>query len=236
MIDIKKYLEEQFKNVSNQYTSDINWQRSIDHIEKASKLIPKNAKVLDLGCGHGHHMYLLKQIRPDISIIGIDINTQKLWKLLKLERFDIRVMNGENLSFMDKTFDVILSFGVIEHVNNDIQFLKEANRVLKNDGKILIFNLPNKYSFTEIIAGLIGIENHKKRYSLKDLNLKLKYSDLKIYDHRLEFLIPAQFNQLSIRLNKFLNKYTKTIIRLDNMLCGTFLKHIAQSYYVHIRK
>ena len=236
MIDIKRYLEEQFENGSNQYTSDINWQRSIDHIEKASKLIPKNANVLDLGCGHGHHMYLLKQLRPDINIIGIDINTQKLWKLLKLERFDIRIMNGENLSFMDKTFDVILSFGVIEHVNDDIQFLKEANRVLKDDGKILIFNLPNKYSFTEIIAGLIGMENHKKRYSLKDLNLKLKYSGLKIRRYHREFLIPAQFNQLSIRLNKFLNKYTKIIIRLDNMLCGTFLKHIAQSYYVHIRK
>ena len=233
MLNVKSYLEKQFEGQKGvQYGSDINWQRSLNHVKYLAKVIVKNSKVLDIGCGHGHHMYLLKQLRPDLDITGIDIKKQKLWNVLKKEGYNLKIMDATNLKFPDKTFDVIISFGVMEHVEDDNLFLKEINRVLKYKGKLFIFNLPNEYSITEFIAGFIGIINHEVRYDKYAIIKKLSNNYLTAIRIRREFLIPAQYNHISVTLNKVLNKYTKSIIIFDKILCSTPLNFFAQSFFV----
>jgi ubiquinone/menaquinone biosynthesis C-methylase UbiE len=50
---------------------------------------------------------------------------------------------GENLPYRDETFDVILMHEVLEHVDDDLQTLREMRRVLKRDGRLVIF-CPNR--------------------------------------------------------------------------------------------
>jgi len=50
--------------------------------------------------------------------------------------------DGHELPFGDNTFDVLCSFQVIEHLEKPEHFFKEANRVLKKDG-LLIISTPN---------------------------------------------------------------------------------------------
>lgn len=141
-----------------------------------AKLIPKNATTLEAGCGHGICSTMLRQLRPDISIIAIDLHPSgdmdpkyEYWSEFKKFGVKFQIDNAESMKFKNNTFDVIFCFGVIEHLNAE-KFLSEAYRVLKKDGQLFIFNIPNKYSIAEYISKKIKIYFHPKNI----LQMKLK--------------------------------------------------------------
>ena len=55
---------------------------------------------------------------------------------------------GENLPFEDQSFDVVFSIAVLEHVADVQQVLREAIRVTRRGG-VVIMNVPNHWSFWE---------------------------------------------------------------------------------------
>jgi SAM-dependent methyltransferase len=64
------------------------------------------------------------------------------------------------LPFDDDTFDTVLSCGVLEHVPFPDESLEEIRRVLRSGGTFYVTNLPNRYSYTERIARLLGFYYH----------------------------------------------------------------------------
>ncbi len=97
-------------------------------------------KVLLVGVGTGQDLPLLP---PDIQITGIDISDDMLARTNKkilgcniiLER-----MNAEQLAYADETFDVIILNLILSVVENPHQALKEALRVVKKTGRIMVFD------------------------------------------------------------------------------------------------
>ena len=63
------------------------------------------------------------------------------------------------LPFEDGGFDTVLSCGVLEHVHDPDTSLDEIRRVLAPGGTF-VTNLPNRYSYTERIARLLGLYYH----------------------------------------------------------------------------
>lgn len=61
--------------------------------------------------------------------------------------------------------DVVLSVGVLEHVDNDLESLKEINRILKLGGLFFCFNLPYVFSWTQNLAHIKGNYYHDRLYS-----------------------------------------------------------------------
>ena len=95
--------------------------------------------ILDVGCGYGPASYLLSQ--EDGNTIGIDIddNTLKLARKFCEGRKVIFLKNNtENLAFRDKTFDLIVSFSILEHVKDPEKALIEWERVLKDGGYLFV--------------------------------------------------------------------------------------------------
>lgn len=124
-----------------------------DYIFKYSEKI-KNKRVLDVGCGLGNYTSLFSHDRNDV--IGLDIGDFRLPQFsnsFKFVKYD-----GEKMPFRDNFFDVIVSFDVIEHIKNDLQFVKEIKRILKLRGKLLVVT-PNRTRLAAILLRLIG-----KRY------------------------------------------------------------------------
>lgn len=102
-----------------------------EHIEKLKKLIPLGEASLTLNCGCG------KGEQRDIfgPSIGIDISFENIRALTRKGEKGI-VADMEFLPFKDNIFDVVYGFGIIHHLNNIERGIKEASRVLKNEGYI----------------------------------------------------------------------------------------------------
>jgi len=100
----------------------------------------KGDKVLDLGCGNGRFFEILKG--KSINYIGVD-SSEKLIKIAR-ERYPgarFQVADALSLPFSDDSFDKIYSIAVLHQIPSGefrVKFLKEARRVLKQDGLLIL--------------------------------------------------------------------------------------------------
>lgn len=96
--------------------------------------------VLLVGLGTGQDLPFL----PDgINVVGIDISEAMLAKAEKRAKGrNIRLldMNAEKLEFKDETFDTVVLNLILSVVENPQKAMSEAIRVLKRNGKILVFD------------------------------------------------------------------------------------------------
>jgi SAM-dependent methyltransferase len=98
--------------------------------------------LLELGCGEGRGIQLLKD--KVTSFTAID-KIQEVIDRLQVEFPDVIFLQShipplpEHLA---SKFDTVISFQVIEHIKDDLGFLKEIYRVLKPGGKAII-STPN---------------------------------------------------------------------------------------------
>ncbi len=126
--------------------------------------IKDNDKILDLGCGNGRLLELFKD--KDIEYVGID-NSEKLIEIAKNKfsifnfQFSIKpkfvVVDALNLPFENNYFDRIFSVAVLHHIPSKeyrLQFLKEARRVLRPDG-LLILTVWNLWRRPKTLKSLI---------------------------------------------------------------------------------
>jgi SAM-dependent methyltransferase len=122
------------------------WQEHINRYSFASQLVQGKA-CLDVACGTGYGTALLAQ-RCD-TVIGVDLKEQAL-KHAKY-RYDSRGVefieaDAEALPFGKETFDCVVSFETIEHLERPAKFLSECRRVLRDYG-LFICSTPNGLVF-----------------------------------------------------------------------------------------
>jgi len=117
---------------------------SIQHIERyrfaASILYPKN-RVLDIASGTGYGTAILST--RGYNVIGADYDGNALVKAHELWSCDFVRADALELPFNDASFDSVVSFETIEHVENGKLFVSEIHRVLRTGG-IFICSTPNR--------------------------------------------------------------------------------------------
>lgn len=94
-------------------------------------------KILDIGCGTGETISFLQKQFPDANIQGVDLSPEAV-KFTKSRGHQATISSATKLPFPDKTFDAVLLLDVIEHIKDDTNTIKEAKRVIKNNGCIII--------------------------------------------------------------------------------------------------
>jgi ubiquinone/menaquinone biosynthesis C-methylase UbiE len=235
----------EIRNISRKYanrghefhlTSDLNWLRYLKQVELLEKIIPPRSKVLDIGCGLGQTTALLASSCEDISIIGADIQKHHSWGELKEFGCEFCLCDASSLPFISRSFDVIVSFGVMEHTNSDTRFLKEINRCLQNGGKNILFQLPNKYSLSEYFGRAFGLWHHEKTYTEKNIHDIIEICGFELKQISKEHIIPAQVGRISRLLAKFFDKYHYTIYVVDRILSNTPLSFFSQDYMIILEK
>lgn len=104
-----------------------------------ARCFSKNKTILEIGCGdlEGGEL-LLKKVKVK-RYCAIDYNMDAINLGIK-RRINAIILcsKGEELPFKDKTFNIVLSFQVLEHILEYEKFLKEINRVIKNNGVLLL--------------------------------------------------------------------------------------------------
>lgn len=102
-------------------------------------------RVLDLGCGSGYGSALIAEGARDVVAVDVSPDAVRYaaehYARPNLDHQLIRP--GQALPFADASFDVVLSFQVIEHVVDDAAYVAEAKRVLRNSGILMVIT-PNR--------------------------------------------------------------------------------------------
>jgi SAM-dependent methyltransferase len=132
-------------------------------IERICATVNKpNPRILDVGCGTGAN---LKMLAAFGKAEGVDISPQAVEFCRQRGLDSVRLGAAEQLPYEDDSFDVVTALDVVEHLDDDVAGLREMRRVLRSDGRILLF-VP---AFMFLWGVQDDVSNHRRRYTLPSL-------------------------------------------------------------------
>jgi len=164
------------ENASNHTDALMNTNRVLAEIAN----VKEGEQVLDAGCGRGGSSFWLAQHKK-ASVTGITpVQTQideclERAKELNLEKqTDFILADYCNTSFEDNSFDVVWACESLCHAGQKVDFYKEAFRVLKKGGRLIIAEYlrserPAKPNEEKLLAAWLN------RWAIKDIDTKAEH-------------------------------------------------------------
>ena len=226
---------EGFSAYSN-YFQALQYKKLFDLLETFSI---KNSNILDWGGGLGHLSVMISLLGRNATLFSI-VDKSYHWDKIA-SKYSLNIVFEpeavKSLSLKDNSFDCAISCGVLEHVRetggNELESLIELKRVLVKNGIIIVYHLPQKYSWIEFISrNFRKTYSHPYRYQKKDIEALLKKGEIGdlIKYQRYQFL-PRRWTE------KMPTSYFLAILFdwLDNFLCKTPLKFFAQCQLFVVR-
>jgi SAM-dependent methyltransferase len=120
-------------------------------------------RVLDAGCGLGYGIEILSSAEA-AEVIGLDLNSEAVEEARRRINGAGTIQQGDiqGLDFGDDSFDLVVCFETIEHVEKAPAALAEFHRVLRPDG-VLLLSSPNPDAYPS------GNEHHVREYKPGEL-------------------------------------------------------------------
>ena len=122
------YFDPEYAKILNSWGENSTW------IEIQMLLANCKGKVLDIACGSGVAMNILKRY-PELDIHGCDISDLLIQKAINLglNENNLKVTDATKMDYEDLSFDYSYSIGSLEHFTEKgiSEFIAEAARVTK---------------------------------------------------------------------------------------------------------
>ncbi len=175
-----------------------------------------NSLCFELGCAKGIITSVLKDLNK--KVFSADIDWENVIATKELINDNVILVKPFELPFKNNTFEIIICIDFLEHIDKDIECLKELSRIIKHNGKLIIATpLIGKKLFLNKVKRIIGLTMDKyghvrEGYTIDKLNNMLaeaKFIPQKIiyYSYLLTESIEMLLNRIYIMLNK--NKVKK---------------------------
>lgn len=164
--ELVKELDKCFLKMNKKELDEIYIPQAVYELAKfinfvVSKHNVMGCRVLDLGCGYGLQSILVSE--QENTVVAAEIDHERLSilrKLLRGMRSNLKVspyyMRGEKLEFQDGFFDIVYCSQVIHHMSSPRETVREAHRLLRKGGKIIIFDR-DKRSLNSLLLYPISI-------------------------------------------------------------------------------
>lgn len=171
--------------------------------------IPKDAKILDIGCAGAVFLLELKKLGYT-NLHALDYSREAVVQAKKNGLENAHQMDGHYPDFEEGSFDVIVASDSLEHLEKDEVALGNWYKILKKEGKAFI--LVPAYNF--LWSEHDDINYHFRRYTAKGLTHKAKDAGFSIirngYNYMLLFIPTATFRLLQNLLKGKKKKETQT--------------------------
>lgn len=131
-------------------------------LRRICKTLPPEPEILDVGCGTGANVLLLREFG---RVHGVDAHDEALRLCRERGIAEVERGNAEELEFPDQSFDLVTSLEVLEHVEDDFRALREVARVLRVGGRALITVPAYPWLWSEHDEAL----HHVRRYTRRRL-------------------------------------------------------------------
>ena len=132
-------------------------------VEKISATLNNpQPRILDVGCGTGAN---LKMLAAYGSAEGVDISPQAVDFCRERGLDSVKLGAAEDLPYESGSFELVTALDVVEHLDDDVAGLREMRRVLRADGRLLLF-VP---AFMFLWGVQDEVSNHRRRYTLPSL-------------------------------------------------------------------
>jgi len=158
-------------------------KRQLRLLEKARRIeqMRGRGKLLDVGCASGDFLAFMKQRGWDSQ--GVEVSPQ----MCEYARthYGLKVFNGhfQEAGFEAGSFDIITFWSVLEHLHDPLATLREAARMLKPGGKVIVL-VPNIESWEAKLLGdkwpHLDIPRHLFHFSPRTLTGLLHKADLHV--------------------------------------------------------
>jgi len=104
----------------------------------AKGIMNKNSSILDIGCGDGHFLTVLKKGGfKDLTGVDLFVDEQNMMKGIKIFQSSLEDFKP------NRKYDVVISNHAFEHMNNQLENLKCFENLVKDDG-IIVIRIPIK--------------------------------------------------------------------------------------------
>lgn len=149
--DLTAWYEREFNAPDSLMTPDRSWKRNVDGAgdEFAQRRFAYNVgwlygEVLDVGAADGYGAYVMRKENPRVGeITCLEIHNKALDSMRKNLRgvpgITITKGIGEDIPFVDDSFDSVYCGCTLEHVANDAQVVREIWRVTRD---LAVFYVP----------------------------------------------------------------------------------------------
>lgn len=119
-------------------------------------------RILDVGCGTGANLELLGEYG---EAEGVDVSPDALAFCRARGLSRVKLGEAEKLPYEDNSFDLVTGLDVVEHLDDDVAGLSEMRRVLRPDGRALLF-VP---AFMFLWGVQDDVSHHRRRYTIPRL-------------------------------------------------------------------
>lgn len=169
--------------------------------------------LLDVGCSLGYFLQVVAAAsRYKWKLFGSEMNS-KLGKIAaKQSNAQVSTESLPKLGYINQQFDVVTCFDVLEHSQHIRKNISEINRILKDDG-VLLVQCPNYRSLMQYLTGdkwdWWAPPDHILHFSPQTLSRVLEENGFRIvykktYEHQVDFLSNIKGALFKTRIMKFL--------------------------------
>ena len=149
-------------------------RRIIADLIRREARLPKDAQILELGCGTGHNLAMLAGFG---HVEGLELDEEA--RALSEKRLGRRVMSSplpELAEVPDRHYNLIGAFDVIEHIDQDEAALASIAAKLKPGGTFVMTVPAHQWMWSAHDV----VNHHKRRYSRRALKRLIEVSPLQL--------------------------------------------------------
>jgi SAM-dependent methyltransferase len=146
-----------------------------------AKALKPNDRVLDWGCGNGHFSRFLEMLGTRITGYSFEPPPRSMAGSTNFQFVPGSPTDPRSLPFETGSFDAAVSVGVLEHVwetgGDERASLAELARVIKPEGTLLVFHLPNETGWIESAVRRLRLKKYVHGRRFNESQIRRMFAD-----------------------------------------------------------